>query len=138
MKTKARGLSKSELPAIRRRLGLTIKTMAQAVGLKLPSYYYYETRYVGEELPDWLSDKVLALARKKNISLSPRTLRSHMDPRGRAGARDQALLLRDILRTLHDIRVIMRARGPSAVFVVKDERAGRAGRAMAINAARLR
>src|SRR5688500_9909057 len=46
MKTKARGLSKSELPAIRRRLGLTIKTMAQAVGLKLPSYYYYETRYV--------------------------------------------------------------------------------------------
>ena len=40
----------------------------------------------------------------------------------RAGAHDQARLLRDILRTLHDIRVIMRERGPSAVFVVKDER----------------
>jgi hypothetical protein len=131
MKAKTRGLSKSELPAIRHRLGLTIKTMAQAVGLKLPSYYYYETRYVGEELPNWLSDKVLTLARKKNISVSPRTLRPHMEPRGRAGARDQALLLRDILRTLHDIRVIMRARGPSAVFVVKDERGGRAVRAPA-------
>jgi hypothetical protein len=138
MKTKARGLSKSELPAIRRRLGLTIKTMAQAVGLKLPSYYYYETRYVGEALPDWLADKVLGLARKNNVSLSPRALRSHTDPRGRASARDQALLLRDILRTLHDIRVIMRERGPSAVFVVKDERAGRLGRGAAVNPTRPR
>jgi hypothetical protein len=121
MKTRTRGLSKSELPVIRHRLGLTIKNMAQAVGLKLPSYYYYETRYVGEALPEWLSDKIIQLARKKNIDLSQRTLRVPADLRGRATANDQARLLRDILRTLHDIRVIMRDRGPSAVFVVKDE-----------------
>jgi hypothetical protein len=122
MKTRARGLSKSELPVVRHRLGMTIKNMAQAVGLKLPSYYYYETRYVGETLPDWLSEKIVSLARKKNIDLSERVLRAHGDLRMRAGANDQARLLRDILRTLHDIRVIMRERGPSAVFVVKDER----------------
>lgn len=125
MKNRARGLLKSDLPAVRHRMGLTIKTMAQAVGLKLPSYYYYETRYVGEELPAWLADKVLALARKKNVTLSPRSLRGMANPRMRASARDQARLLRDILRTLHDIRVIMRDRGPSAVFVVKEERPGR-------------
>ena len=115
-------LSKSELPVVRHRLGLTIKSMAQAVGLKLPSYYYYETRYVGETLPEWLSEKIVSLARKKNIDLSQRVLRTHGDLRVRSGANDQARLLRDILRTLHDIRVIMRRRGPSAVFVVKDER----------------
>jgi hypothetical protein len=122
MKTRTRGVSKSELPVVRHRLGLTIKSMAQAVGLKLPSYYYYETRYVGEALPEWLSDKIIQLARKKNIDLSQRMLRTPADLRGRATASDQARLLRDILRTLHDIRVIMRERGPSAVFVVKDER----------------
>ena len=57
---------------------------------------------------------------------------------GRTSARDQALLLRDILRTLHDIRVIMRERGPSAVFVVNDERAGRLGRGTAVNPTRPR
>jgi hypothetical protein len=122
MKTRTRGLSKSDLPVIRHRLGLTIKSMAQAVGLKLPSYYYYETRYVGEALPDWLSDRIVALARKKNIELSEKVLRASGNLRLRAGTHDQARLLRDILRTLHDIRVIMRERGPSAVFVVKDER----------------
>jgi len=122
MKTKSRGLSKSELPVVRHRLGMTIKDMAQAVGLKLPSYYYYETRYVGEELPAWLSGKIVALARKKNVDLSVRTLRAPGELRLRNGGHDQARLLRDILRTLHDIRVIMRERGPSAVFVVKDER----------------
>jgi hypothetical protein len=121
MKTKSRGLSKAELPVVRHRLGMTIKDMAQAVGLKLPSYYYYETRYVGEELPAWLADKIVALARKKNVDLSPRTLRAPADLKLRTG-NDQARLLRDILRTLHDIRVIMRERGPSAVFVVKDDR----------------
>lgn len=131
MKSKSRGLSKSELPAVRHRLGLTIKNMAQAVGLKLPSYYYYETRYVGEELPAWLSDKILAIARKKNIDLTSRALRPPVALRGRAGGQDQARLLRDILRTLHDIRVIMRERGPSAVFVVKDER--RPGGRAAVN-----
>ena len=129
--TKSRGLSKSELPVIRHRLGLTIKSMAQAVGLKLPSYYYYETRYVGEELPSWLSDKIMAMARKKNIDLSTRTLRAPTELRMRGGGQDQARLLRDILRTLHDIRVIMRERGPSAVFVVKDER--RAQRLRGVN-----
>lgn len=124
MKNRTR-VSKAELPIIRHRLGLTIKNMAQAVGLKLPSYYYYETRYVGDELPSWLSDKIVALARKKNIDLSSRALRAEGELRLR-GTRghDQAQLLRDILRMLHDIRVIMRARGPSAVFVVKDERSG--------------
>jgi hypothetical protein len=122
MMTKSRGLSKSELPVIRHRLGLTIKSMAQAVGLKLPSYYYYETRYAGEELPSWLSERIMAMARKKNIDLSARTLRAPTELRMRGGGQDQARLLRDILRTLHDIRVIMRERGPSAVFVVKDER----------------
>lgn len=112
---------------MRHRLGLTIKSMAQAVGLKLPSYYYYETRYAGEELPVWLSDKIIALARKKNVDLSPRMLRANPDLHIRGG-KDQARLLRDILRTLHDIRVIMRDRGPSAVFVVKDERRGQAVR----------
>jgi DNA-binding XRE family transcriptional regulator len=121
MKMKSRGLSKSELAVVRHRLGMTIKDMAQAVGLKLPSYYYYETRYVGEELPTWLSDKIVALARKKNVDLSTRTLRAPADMKIRNSG-DQARLLRDILRTLHDIRVIMRERGPSAVFVVKDER----------------
>jgi hypothetical protein len=128
MKSKLRGLSKSELPVIRHRLGMTIKSMAQAVGLKLPSYYYYETRYVGEELPPWLSDKILAIARKKNIELTTRALRAPEGQRMRAGGQDQARLLRDILRTLHDIRVIMRERGPSAVFVVKDERRANGGR----------
>jgi hypothetical protein len=122
MKAKSRGLSKAELPVVRHRLGMTIKSMAQAVGLKLPSYYYYETRYVGEELPAWLSDKIVSLARKKNIDLSSRMLRAPAELRMRNGGHDQARLLRDILRTLHDIRVIMRERGPSAVFVVKDER----------------
>jgi hypothetical protein len=122
MKAKSRGLSKAELPVVRHRLGMTIKDMAGAVGLKLPSYYYYETRYVGEELPAWLSDKIVALARKKNVDLSARTLRAPAELRIRNGGHDQARLLRDILRTLHDIRVIMRERGPSAVFVVKDER----------------
>jgi hypothetical protein len=129
MKTRTRGLSKSELPVIRHRLGLTIKSMAQAVGLKLPSYYYYETRYVGEALPAWLSDRIVSLARKKNVDLSQRGLRAPADLRVRAGAHDQARLLRDILRTLHDIRVIMRRRGPAAVFVVKDERKPQALRA---------
>jgi DNA-binding XRE family transcriptional regulator len=123
MKTKSRGLSKTELPVVRHRLGMTIKDMAGAVGLKLPSYYYYETRYVGEELPAWLADKIVALARKKNVDLSARMLRAPAELRIRNGGHDQARLLRDILRTLHDIRVIMRERrGPSAVFVVKDER----------------
>jgi hypothetical protein len=122
MKTRARGLSKSELPAVRQKMGLTIKRMARAVGLKLPSYYYYETRYVGDELPNWLSHKVMALARKRNVDLSPDTLRAAVKRNGRASARDETRLLRDILKTLHDIRVIMRDRGPSAVFVVKDER----------------
>ena len=131
MKSKTRGLSKSELPVIRHRLGLTIKNMAQAVGLKLPSYYYHETRYVGEELPAWLSDKIVAIARKKNIDLTSRALRASEGMRMRPGGQDQARLLRDILRTLHDIRVIMRERGPSAVFVVKDER--RAGARAAAN-----
>lgn len=139
MKNKSRGLSKSELPVIRHRLGLTIKSMAQAVGLKLPSYYYYETRYVGEELPAWLSDKILSLARKKNIDLSPRTLRAPLELRLRGGrGQDQAQLLRDILRTLHDIRVIMRDRGPSAVFVVKDERRGQVLRGAANGSLRTR
>jgi hypothetical protein len=89
MKSKLRGLSKSELPVIRHRLGLTIKSMAQAVGLKLPSYYYYETRYVGEELPAWLSDKILAIARKKNIDLTTRALRAPEGLRMRAGGQDQ-------------------------------------------------
>lgn len=122
MKTRARGLSKSELPAVRHKMGLTIKRMARAVGLKLPSYYYYETRYVGDELPGWLSHKVMALARKRNIDLSPGTLGAEINGNGRMSARDETRLLRDILKTLNDIRVIMRDRGPSAVFVVKDER----------------
>jgi len=138
MKTKSRGLSKSELPVIRHRLGLTIKSMAQGVGLKLPSYYYYETRYVGEELPSWLSDKILAIARKKNIDLSSRALRAPAEMRMRANGGDQARLLRDILRTLHDIRVIMRERGPSAVFVVKDERRAQTLRAATNGALRAR
>jgi hypothetical protein len=139
MKSKTRGLSKAELPVIRHRLGLTIKSMAQAVGLKLPSYYYYETRYVGDELPPWLSERIVALARKKNIDLSSRALRAPAELRLR-GARghDQARLLRDILRTLHDIRLIMRARGPSAVFVVKDERPGQALRGATGSALRTR
>jgi hypothetical protein len=116
---------------------MTIKDMAQAVGLKLPSYYYYETRYVGEELPGWLSDKIVSLARKKNVDLSPRTLRAPPELRVRNGG-DQARLLRDILRTLHDIRVIMRERGPSAVFVVKDERRAQALRATANGSLRTR
>jgi hypothetical protein len=94
MRTKSRGLSKSELPVVRHQLGLTIKAMAQAVGLKLPSYYYYETRYVGEELPSWLSHKVVSLARKKNIDLSSRTLRTAADPRARQRARPGAAAAR--------------------------------------------
>lgn len=138
MRSRSRGLSKAELPVLRHRMGLTIKLMAQAVGLKLPSYYYYETRYVGEELPSWLSHKILSLARKKNIDLSPRMLRTASDARLRTGARDQARLLRDILHTLHDIRVIIRERGPAAVFVVKDERTGRNGRTASNGAMRTR
>lgn len=138
MKSKSRGLSKSELPVVRHRLGLTIKSMAQAVGLKLPSYYYYETRYVGEELPSWLSDKILAMARKKNIDLTSRALRAPEGLRMRASGQDQARLLRDILRTLHDIRVIMRERGPSAVFVVKDDRRANGGRGVVSGSIRTR
>jgi len=128
MKTRGRGLSKSELPVVRHKMGLTIKRMASAVGLKLPSYYYYETRYVGDELPDWLSHKVIALARKRNIDLSPETLRSAANGNGRKNGRDDTRLLRDILRALQDIRVIVRDRGPAAVFVVKDERPARSAR----------
>ncbi|HEX2117005.1 MAG TPA: hypothetical protein VHM01_21590, partial [Alphaproteobacteria bacterium] len=62
--------------------------MAEAVGLKLPSYYYYETRYVGETLPDWLSEKIVSLARKKNVDLSQRGLRAHGELRLRVGAND--------------------------------------------------
>jgi hypothetical protein len=138
MKVKSRGLSKAELPVVRHRLGMTIKSMAQAVGLKLPSYYYYETRYVGEELPGWLSDKIVSLARKKNIDLSVRMLRAPAELRMRNGGHDQARLLRDILRTLHDIRVIMRERGPSAVFVVKDERRANSLRAVTNGSMRTR
>jgi hypothetical protein len=133
MKTRARRISKSELPAVRHKMGLTIKRMARAVGLKLPSYYYYETRYVGEELPIWLSHKVTALARKRNVDLSPATLRAAINGNGRANGRHEARLLRDILKALHDIRVIMRDRGPSAVFVVKDERSARIARQAGIS-----
>jgi hypothetical protein len=138
MKTRVRPISKSELPAVRHKMGLTIKRMARAVGLKLPSYYYYETRYVGDELPTWLSHKVTELARKRNIDLSRSTLRAVANGNGRASARDEARLLRDILKTLHDIRVIMRDRGPSAVFVVNDERSARIARHSASIAARVR
>lgn len=127
MKNHARNLSKSELSFIRRSMGLTIKDMAHAVGLKLPSYYYYETRFTGEAVPAWLSRKVCALARKRGVDLSPRALRALKGDSPGKPTSDQASLLRDILKTLNDIKVMVRDRGPSAVLVVQDNppRSGR-------------
>lgn len=122
MKSRIQSLSKADLSLVRRSMRLTIKDMAQAVGLKLPSYYYYETRFAGETLPAWLSRKVVALARKRGIDLSPRALRTLQGRSSARPASDQARLLRDILKTLNDIKAIVRNRGPSAVFVVQDGR----------------
>jgi DNA-binding XRE family transcriptional regulator len=64
-------ITKSQLPAVRRNLGMTIAQMAKAIGLKDPTYYYYETRFAGDVLPKQISDKIVKLARQ-NGSRIPR------------------------------------------------------------------
>ena len=64
-------ITKIQLPTVRRNLGMTIAEMAKAVGLKVPTYYYYETRFSGEVLPNQISEKIGKLARQ-NGSRIPR------------------------------------------------------------------
>lgn len=62
-------ITKSQLPVIRRNLGMTIAEMAKSVGLKEGTYYYYETRFAGDPLPDEISDKIVKLARKNGTRI---------------------------------------------------------------------
>jgi DNA-binding XRE family transcriptional regulator len=62
-------ITKTQLPVIRRNLGMTIAEMAKSVGLKDGTYYYYETRFAGDSLPNEISDKIVKLARKNRTRI---------------------------------------------------------------------
>jgi hypothetical protein len=62
-------ITKTQLPVIRRNLGMTIAEMAKNVGMKDRTYYYYETRFAGDVLPDEISDKIVNLARKNGTRI---------------------------------------------------------------------
>ena len=62
-------ITKTQLPAIRRNLGMTIAEMAKNVGLKDGAYYYYETRFARDALPNEISDKIVKLARKNGLRI---------------------------------------------------------------------
>jgi hypothetical protein len=62
-------ITKTQLPAIRRNLGMTIAEMAKNVGMKDRTYYYYETRFGGGALPNEISDKIVKLARKNGLRI---------------------------------------------------------------------
>lgn len=62
-------ITKTQLPAVRRNLDMTIAEMAKAVGLKVQTYYYYETRFSGDVLPSQISEKIIKLARQNGARI---------------------------------------------------------------------
>jgi DNA-binding XRE family transcriptional regulator len=62
-------ITKTQLPVIRQNLGMTIAEMAKNLGMKDGTYYYYETRFTGDALPDEISDRIVKLARKNGARI---------------------------------------------------------------------